>query len=165
MKATIDSLGDPTTRSKVQAAMVPDGVYGLPELDPVAKGPWKLAKTYDGYYQISNAATGQCLTMSEGAKHLGAVSEVGAQPTLVSCRPLSETYKNAFASGRERNQQKWQVVVEADNKVSLRNAVSIQYLAVADGSEKHVDIQGVSAAEVKADATLLEKHYLGLEII
>ena len=157
MKATIDSLGDPTTRSKVQAAMVPDGVYGLPELDPVAKGPWKLAKTYDGYYQISNATTGQCLAMSEGKKHLGAVSEVGAQPTLVSCRPLSETYKNAFAAGRERNQQKWQVVVEADNKVSLRNAVSIQYLAVADGSEKHVDIQGVSAAEVKADATLLEK--------
>lgn len=156
MKAAIDRIGNPYIRSAVDNAKLPDGVYALSELKDVASGPWQLSKTYDDYYQVKDTAGNKCLTIDQSAaKHLRAVTEVGAKATLADCTDISRHYNNR--SDEALTHQKWQIVQRSADKVSLRNAATMQYLAIADGKEQHVDIQGVSANAVKDDAALLAK--------
>ncbi len=165
MKRAIDSIGEPTLRDTVPGTELPEGTYDLQELKSVGEGPWQLSKTYDGYYQVRDTASGKCLSMFTGVKHLSVVTEVGARPELRECGDTSIRYtERAYRTQApvEHNPQKWRVSLhttrgddgKAGNGIALRNALTNQYLAVATGSEKHVDIQGVSAEGVDLTQTL-----------
>ncbi|CRH87843.1 Beta-N-acetylhexosaminidase precursor [Chlamydia trachomatis] len=158
MKAAIDKIGTPYMRSAVAKTDLPNGVYALSELKDVAAGSWNLTKTYDGYYQVKNVASNKCLTIDrDAAKHLNAVTEVGAKAKLADCADISVQYAQRSDASLALTHQKWQVVQRSADKVSLRNAITNQYLAIADGKEQHVDIQGVSADAVKNNAQMLSK--------
>lgn len=159
MKAAIDSIGKPTIRAKVAGTNVAPGIYAFPELAPVGTGPWQITPTYDGYYQVRNTASGTCLSIDQNAtKHLSVVTEVGARAVLADCKDMSVKWPNRGSdSPMARTHQKWQIVQRDAGRVSLRGAVTNQYLAVATGNEKHVDIQGVSTPEVRNDPAMLAR--------
>ncbi len=163
MKEAVDSVGKPFIRSKVAGADIPNGVYSFPELSPVNAGPWQITKTYDDYYQVKNTQTNTCLTIDQTeGKHLSVVTEVAAGAVLAACKDMSVQWPNrASDEPALRVHQKWQIVPVGNNKVTFRNAVTNQYLAVADGTERHVDIQGVSAPEVRNNPTLLNTSFSG----
>lgn len=167
MGAAVQRIGWPEIRSTVPEPTIPNGTYTIPDLDSVGKGPWQFTETYDGYYQIKDTATAQCLTIDQdSAKHLSVVTEVGAPAVLDDCQDISVQYSNR--SSALLPHQKWQArvltkTVDGENiqGVLLRNAVTLQYLAVVDGSEQHVDIQGVSDPAVISNPAMLEKSLSG----
>nr|WP_300340270.1 family 20 glycosylhydrolase [Actinomyces sp.] len=165
MKAAVDSIGKPQIRHEVPGTELPDGTYVIPGLEQVGAGPWQLTATYDGYYQVRDTATGTCLSMFSGSKHLAVVTQVGARPELRPCADMSVRYSDrAYRTQApvEHNPQKWRIThesVERDGQclsrgLTLRNALSNQYLALATGEERHVDLQGVSATDVDPTQTL-----------
>ncbi|QTG76252.1 family 20 glycosylhydrolase [Trueperella pecoris] len=154
MKAAAVSIGDPYIRSAMPSTDLPAGTYTIPELATLGKGPWKFTPTNDDYYQIEDTASGKCLALDTGSKHLRVVTEVGAQPNLRDCADMNRTWVTGRDAAEARNTQKWQVQAK-DSAITLRNALTLQYLAIATGEEKHVDIQGVSAEKVKTDEKLL----------
>ncbi|MDD7465076.1 MAG: family 20 glycosylhydrolase [Actinomycetaceae bacterium] len=159
MKSAIDAIGKPTIRTKVAGADIAPGVYAFSELTPVGQGPWQITPTYDGYYQVRDTASGQCLTIDQNAtKHLSVVTEVGARAALAECKNMNVQWPNRGSdSPMARTHQKWQIVQRDSDKVSMRNAITNQYLAVVTGNERHVDIQGVSAPVVVNNPAMLER--------
>ena len=161
MQDAIHKVGAPTVRPEVPGADLPAGTYAFAELSSLSEGPWQITPTYDDYYQVRDTKSGKCLSIDQtAAKHLSTITEVGAQAILADCADMSVQWPNRgnnYSEVMARTHQKWQIVQRSANKVSMRNAITNQYLAVATGDEKHVDIQGVSAEAVKNNPTLLEQ--------
>ena len=170
MKAAIDRIGKPVLRDTVATDGNLEGTYAIPGMDSVGEGPWELTPTYDGYYQVKDTASGKCLSVDQSrSKHLGAVTEVGAPAVLVDCSDVNRHYSKRNAESNAINHQKWQVRTARASEdgesylgLTFRNAVTVQYLALADGTEIHVDLQGVSDPAVRDNADLIDKALSGL---
>ncbi|SPT52612.1 Sialidase precursor [Actinomyces bovis] len=157
-KGRIDKLGrNPLWNNLGDRTPVENGTYtikvGEKELagtadgvvaDGVASDAWTLTATPDHYYQLRSDATGKCLALSEGTKHLDVVTEVGAKPSLDKCADsqLAWNAPGADHTSNARNTQKWQLIAKNGSYV-LRNALTNQDLSLATGSEQHVDLTTV----------------------
>lgn len=170
MKAAIDRVGKPVLRNSVAMGSELEGTYSVPGLDSLGEGPWQITPTYDGYYQVKDTASGKCLSINqESSKHLGAVTEVGAPAVLADCADVNKHYNQRGEASNAANHQKWQIKTARSTEdgetvlgLTFRNAVTVQYLAIADGTETHVDIQGVSDPAVRESEDLIAKTLSGL---
>ena len=157
-KGSIDAVGrnplwDNVVRRPVEAgtytltATGSDAVLGAGAegagADPAGSDAWTLTPTADHYYQLRSQATGACLAVTEGTRHLSVVTQVGASTSMVPCADVGVRWSDPGSreTARERNTQKWQLLPAGDAYV-LRNALTNQDLAVATGSEQHVDLTG-----------------------
>ncbi|WP_285445228.1 family 20 glycosylhydrolase [Winkia neuii] len=155
MKATIDSVGKPLLRTALPTTKRGDDTYQIPELEPISTGPWQLTRTPDSYFQLKDQASGKCLTLRDGTtgndatdKHLDVVTRVGSAPILAPCETMAPSWDD-MGKAEARNTQKWRLADEG-TKVTIRSALTNQYLATATGQERHPDLQGVSADVEKA---------------
>ncbi|XCB30795.1 family 20 glycosylhydrolase [Arcanobacterium hippocoleae] len=105
---------------------------------------WTLTSTPDHYYQLKNMTTNQCLSVVSGYKHLSTVTQVGARPEARPCADVSKIYIGNQAGNSnysERNTQKWMLLPVGKDTFEVVNAVTLQHLAVAAGTEEHVDFR------------------------
>lgn len=119
---------------------------------------FELTHTPDGYYQLKSITTQKCLSVVEGDSHLGTVTQVGAPVQAVNCVDVSPAYQGEGTARRpsgyaQRNPQKWQLLADSKNPAQfiIRNAVTLQHLAVATGKEAHhVDFRKDNSRAPKA---------------
>lgn len=136
-----------------------ESLLGVKDGNPAAseeEDEWEIVRTPDYYYQIKSVSTGKCLTLTEGTKHLGVVTQIGAKPTLTNCVNAQTT---DFDGSVTRNPQKWQIIPTtaaatgeraADTTAFIiRHALSNQDLATIQGTERSIDF---SANKTSADA-------------
>lgn len=148
MKAAVDSIGKPLANRRYVYQPVAEGTYEIPQLDAVAKGPWQLVATPDGYYQMRNVGQGTCLTLDQGVegeglvpKHLSVVTQVGARPRLTTCEDVSVTWESGRdAAAARRNVQKWEIRQGTHDGYTITSALTQQRLAVSTGKEQHIDV-------------------------
>ncbi|MEW6887067.1 family 20 glycosylhydrolase [Trueperella pyogenes] len=103
---------------------------------------WTLTSTPDHYYQLKNMTSNECLSVVSGYKHLSTVTQVGARPEARPCVDVSQTFtgnQTGNVGYEERNPQKWMLLDAGDGKFKVVNAVTLQRLAVAKGTEDHID--------------------------
>ena len=105
MKADIDKIGYPLDIREYDYTPVDAGIYDIPQLASISKGPWELITTPDGYYQMKDTVSGQCLALFTGSKHLDVVTQSARRrncataPTCPSVRtsatpPMSVTRRS-----------------------------------------------------------------------
>lgn len=152
MKSTIDAIGKPLANRQYVYQPLRAGTYDIPKLSSVAAGPWTLTATSDGYYQMRDDASGQCLVMDSGIgdgltqKHLNVVTQVGARPGLAACQDMGVSWASERnARHGTRNVQKWQIRADGKGRFSLAPALTQQRLAVATGKESHIDLDQMRA--------------------
>lgn len=136
-KKAIDAVGTPAAAQRPDPVLSP-GTYTVPMLASLSDADWNIVTTHDGYYQLRDTASGKCLVMKTGTKHLGVVTQVGAIPELAACADMSPTWLTGRATAAERNPQKW-AITRVGDKYEIINALTQQNLALATGAEKHVD--------------------------
>lgn len=149
-KARIDSIGRSPMWDNSGPMPLADGVYTITSkagqgLAVTAAGvgvgesaSWSLVATPDHYYQIKSVETGRCLGVYTGDKHLETVTQIGAAVEAAECAdPQVQFTVKDQGDFRLRNPQKWQLIRTAPgaDTFRLRNAVTLQYLAVATGRE------------------------------
>lgn len=95
--------------------------------------PWRLIATPDGYHQLVHGR--DALTLIEGAKFLGVVTQAGARPTLAAPAPMRD---RSYATSDHRNPQQWQLV-PVDGGHRIRHALSNADLTVVTGKERSIE--------------------------
>lgn len=140
MKKDIDKIGYPLDIREYDYTPVDAGVYDIPQLDSISKGPWELVTTPDGYYQMKDTLSGRCLALFTGSKHLDVVTQVGATPELRNCADVS-VGQDQRNTAEERNTQKWQIRADKDGKYTISPALTQQRLAIATGNERNIDLE------------------------
>ena len=99
----MSSLSVPT----IADSAVSPGLYEIPELNVVGKGPWRVQCTPDGYRTLEDTACGKNLTLRYGQKHLGVVTQAGARPSLELPADMSASLPDGWEDAESRNTQKW----------------------------------------------------------
>ncbi|MDY5584718.1 MAG: hypothetical protein SPG61_02850, partial [Arcanobacterium sp.] len=68
---------------RAEATLV-EGVYEIPALSVAmnVEGPWKIEKTRDGYYTLTESNSNQQLALRTGEQWLSVVNEIGAKAEL-----------------------------------------------------------------------------------
>lgn len=140
MKADIDKIGYPLDIREYDYTPVDAGIYDIPQLKSISKGPWELVTTPDGYYQMKDTVSGKCLALFTGSKHLDVVTQVGATPELRNCADVS-VGQDQRNTANERNTQKWQIRADKDGKYTISPALTQQRLAIATGNEQNIDLE------------------------
>lgn len=140
MKADIDKIGYPLDIREYDYTPVDAGIYDIPQLKSISKGPWELITTPDGYYQMKDTVSGKCLALFTGSKHLDVVTQVGATPELRNCADVS-VGQDQRDTANERNTQKWQIRADKDGKYTISPALTQQRLAIATGNEQNIDLE------------------------
>ncbi len=149
-KARIDSIGRSPMWENTERSPLADDVYTITSVGGQGltvtaagvgvgeSGSWSLVGTPDHYYQIKSVETGSCIGVYTGDKHLETVTQIGAAVEAAECAdPQVEYAVRDQGDFRLRNPQKWQIIRTAPgaDTFRLRNAVTLQYLAVATGRE------------------------------
>lgn len=91
----------------IAGSTVSPGLYEIPGLDAVGKGPWRVQHTPDGYCTLADTACGKNLTLKDGQKHLGVVTQAGARPSLEPPADMSVSWPAGWDEAESRNTQKW----------------------------------------------------------
>ncbi|MDO4791374.1 MAG: cell wall-binding repeat-containing protein [Buchananella hordeovulneris] len=118
---------------------------------------WTLTATPDGYFQVKSSDADRCIGVWSGDKHLATVTQVGAAVEARACADVSYEWNPGDGQGNYelRNPQKWEFIPvdKAAGKYQLRNAVTLQYLTEATGSEpNHVDFKADGSRRPAAGA-------------
>lgn len=128
--------------STIADSAVSPGLYEIPELNVVGKGPWRVQCTPDGYRILEDTACGKNLTLKDGQKHLGVVTQAGARPSLEIPADMSASWPDGWEDAESRNTQKWIIssAVRKDNSIpsqthevfSIKPALTGQILTHSD---------------------------------
>ncbi|MDY6076899.1 family 20 glycosylhydrolase [Mobiluncus sp.] len=134
----MSSLSVPT----IADSAVSPGLYEIPELNVVGKGPWRVQCTPDGYRTLEDTSCGKNLTLKYGQKHLGVVTQAGARPSLELPADMSASWPDGWENAESRNTQKWIIssAVLKDNSIpsqthevfSIKPALTGQILTHSD---------------------------------
>ncbi|MDD7384137.1 MAG: family 20 glycosylhydrolase [Actinomycetaceae bacterium] len=106
------------------------GLFACEALSQLGSGPWRIALTEDGYFTLTDTASGGRLTLDRRKTILGVINERGARARL--CDPAPAAGAREDGSGAY-NRQKWDIIPDGEaGNVRLFPALTHMQLSSVD---------------------------------